>query len=150
ENPNWLINALWSFLCQLVSQVIPILPQMVLTGYQFEVLDNLLTTRGTQYPDFNINRLMDYLLRGVWPILAALVVGLVFIPFFLVYLFMAIGGVVALGKAGGDEVGPILAVFGAVLAVIVGLCLLGLMAIVITPVALRAGLAQDFGAAFDF
>src|SRR6266487_3711208 len=86
ENPNWLVNALWSFLCQFVAQIIPILPQMVLTGYQFEVLDDLLASRGGRYPDFNINRLGDYLGRGVWPILAALIVGLVWLPFFLVYL----------------------------------------------------------------
>src|SRR4051794_28614352 len=76
ENPNWLVNALLSFLCQIVAGFIPIVPQMVLMGYQFEVIDNLLESRGTRYPDLNLDRIGDYLGRGVWPFLAMFVVGI--------------------------------------------------------------------------
>src|SRR4051794_34256672 len=109
DNPNWLMNGLWSFLCQLVAQVIPVVPQMVLTGYQFEVFDELLASRGARYPDFNINRLQDYLLRGVWPILAALLVALAWLPFFLIGLVIAIACIAGLSAVGGREAGVMLA-----------------------------------------
>jgi hypothetical protein len=150
ENPNWLLNVLWSFLCQLVAQVIPILPQMVSTGYQFEVLDGLLASRGARYPDFNINRLGDYLIRGVWPILAALIVALIWTPIFIVVLAVMIGCIAALGAAGGEEAGTVLAMFGVFGAIVFTVLLVAALLVVVTPLMLRAGMTQDFVAAFDF
>jgi hypothetical protein len=150
ENPNWLMDALWCFICQLVASVIPVLPQMVVFGYQFEMLDSLLASRGTRYPDFNPNRLVDYLGRGVWPILAMLIVAVVWMPLFIVFVLISVGVVAALNAAGGKDVGPVLAFFGIVAAVLVGLLLVLVLVLLTTPVILRAGIAQDFGAAFDF
>ena len=65
ENPQWLMNVIWILLCSLVSGIVPVLPQMVLMGYQFEVVEALLHSRGSFYPNFDTGRISDYLTRGV-------------------------------------------------------------------------------------
>jgi uncharacterized protein DUF4013 len=150
DNPNWLMNGVWSLLCQLVAQVIPIVPQMVMTGYQFDVFDGLLASGGTRYPDFNINRLSDYLVRGVWPILGALIVVLAWTPILLLGVGLGIAAIAGLGALGGKDAGPGLAFVGIFFLVIAVLVLVALLLLLITPVAIRAGIAQDFGATFDF
>jgi len=150
DNPNWLMNLVWSFLCQLAGQVIPIVPAMVFMGYQFEMLEDLQTNRGTRYPDFDINRLVDYLGRGVWPVLVMLI-GV-----------LAIGaavGMVALatlicasilGSVGGEDLAGVLVPIGVVIGGTLGIAVMLLASIYVTPMVLKAGLAQDLGAAFDF
>jgi len=150
ENPNWLMNAVWSFLCQFVAQFIPILPQMVLTGYQFEVLDDLLASRGSRYPDFNINRLGDYLGRGVWPILAVLIVALAWIPVFAVLVGIAFAAIFGLAAVAGENAAPMFVVMGILVATLLVVLLLVPLFLVATPIVLRAGITQDLGAAFDF
>ena len=39
-----------------------------------------------QFPDFDFNRFMEYLERGVWPFLAQLVVGFVMLPVMLLVM----------------------------------------------------------------
>jgi len=150
ENPNWLVNALLSFLCQIVAGFIPIVPQMILMGYQFEVIDNLLETRGTRYPDLNLNRIGDYLGRGVWPFLAMFVVGIAWSLVFVPFVLISVGCIAGVAGAAGQDAGTILATIGIVLAVAIGLVLIVLMMLVVTPATLRGGLTQDFGASFDF
>ena len=150
ENPNWLMNLVWSFLCQMAGQFIPILPGMVFAGYQFEMLEDLHNNGGTRYPDFDINRLTDYLGRGVWPILVLLLYALlaVFLGIGFFIATMICGGI--LGGAAGDDFGPLIVMFGFLLGfLIVGLIVAGL-AIYCTPMMIRAGLTQELGAAFDF
>jgi hypothetical protein len=149
ENPNWLMNAVWSFLCQVVAQIIPILPQMVLTGYQFEALDDLLASRGSRYPDFNINRLGDYLGRGVWPILAVLIVALAWTPVVAVVVGMAVVAIIGLAAAVGEDAAPVFVVMGIVVTTLLVVSLLVVLFLVATPFVLRAGITQDLGAAFD-
>jgi hypothetical protein len=150
ENPNWVMNLVWSFLCQLAGQVIPIVPAMVFMGYQFEVLEDMRANRGTRYPDFDVNRLMDYLTRGIWPVLVILIGALA---------MGAVVGMVALatvicagilGSAGGEDLAGVLVPIGVLLGGLVGLAIILGASIFITPMVLRAGLAQDLGAAFDF
>jgi hypothetical protein len=150
ENPNWLMNLLWSFLCQLAGQVIPILPAMVFMGYQFEAVEELHASRGARYPDFDVNRLMDYLSRGIWPVLVLLMFAFGFV---IVFLGVLVGTMVctgAMGAAGGDDAAPVLVPVGLALGSILGLVVVVALAIYSTPMILRAGLAQDLGAAFDF
>jgi hypothetical protein len=149
ENPNWIANAIWAFLCFFVAQLIPIVPQMLLTGYQFEIIEGLLATGGRRYPDFDTNRLADYLSRGVWPVLAALVVSLAWTPFFLAYIVAAIIGVAACAGAGGEQFGPVLGLFGVFLAVVLGVLVIALLVLIVTPVMIGAGLSQSFGGGFN-
>jgi hypothetical protein len=150
ENPNWMMNVLWGFLCILSTSVIPILGQLVLLGYQYEVVEALFLARGSKYPDFDPNKFVDYLGRSIWPFLVQLIVSLVLVPIMLVIclpLFFAVGAGAA---AAGEDVGPIIGIFGIGLVVILTMALSIGMVLFLVPMTLRAGLQQDFGAAFDF
>jgi len=150
ENPNWIMNLVWSFLCQLAGQVIPIVPAMVFTGYQFEMLEDMQANRGTRYPDFDINRLMEYLTRGIWPVLVilinALAIGAVVGMLALATLICA--GI--LGSAGGEDLAGLLVPIGVLVGGVLGIAVIAAASIYMTPMVLKAGLAQDLGAAFDF
>lgn len=150
ENPNWGTNVLWGFLCILSSAIIPVLGQLVFMGYQFEVTESLIHTRGTRYPDFDTNRFADYLGRAIWPFLVQLILVIPFIIFMYAGLFgvfmLAAGG----AAAGGDELGGVLAVVLGVIGFVVWMAVMMLGMAFMTPMILRAGLAQDFAAGFDF
>jgi hypothetical protein len=150
ENPNWVMNVLWGFLCILSTAVIPILGQLVLIGYQYEVVEALFLARGARYPDFDINRFADYLGRSIWPFLVNLIVGLVLAPVVVILALLLVGLTLAASGAAGDDLGPVVAAIGFLLTVVVVVALSVFMALVLMPMMLRAGLAQDFGAAFDF
>jgi Protein of unknown function (DUF4013) len=150
DNPNWLMNLVWSFLCQLAGQVIPIVPAMVFMGYQFEMLEDMRANRGTRYPDFDINRLVDYLGRGVWPILVMLIgfLGIGAAVGMVALATMICAGI--LGAAGGEDLAGVLVPIGVVIGGTLGIAVALLASIYVTPMVLKAGLAQDLGAAFDF
>jgi hypothetical protein len=150
ESPNWMMNVLWAALCILSTLVIPVIGQLVLMGYSYEVIEALCLTRGARYPDFDLNRFGDYLGRSIWPFLVNLVVAIplsivITIAVLLVVLLAAAGGAM-----GGDDFGPVLAVvFGGI--GLLGLTVFSLFAgCLMLPVVLRAGLQQEFAAALDF
>lgn len=140
ENPQWLTNVLLYAVCQLI----PIVGPIVMMGYQYDVAESLIRSRGTSYTDFDFDKFVHYLLRGLWPFLVAMVVAIVLmIPLFIGGMFAVIilPAVIKEQDAGLAVVG----VGGLVLFV----------AFVITnfystAMCLRAGLAQDFMAAFEF
>jgi len=150
ENPNWIMNLVWAFLCQLAGGVIPVLPGLVFMGYQFEVVEGLHLESGRRYPDFDLNRFMDYLTRGIWPFLVTLIVAMVLAPFFAGIGLVLVFGSIAIGASGGQDAGPFLIVIGLVLTTAVMMGLGALASILVTPMIIRAGLSQDFAAAFDF
>lgn len=150
DNPNWLMNLVWSFLCSLAGQVIPIVPGMVLMGYQFEMLEDLHANRGTRYPDFDINRLVEYLSRGVWPMLVMLIVIMLSAFAIMMLVFGTAFCAGAVGSSMGDDAGGVLALVGILGGLVIGMALGGLASVFITPMVLKAGLQQDLGAAFDF
>ena len=150
RSANWLPN----LMCCLVAALVPIAGPMVLLGYQFEIIEAL-HLRGKQddYPDFDLNRLMKYLLRGAWPFLAQLIVALPIallgvIPFMVCYF----GFLISMSPAGGSGNSSATPVWGALWgASYLFLILLQVVAMVVTlPLVLRAGLMQDFGAAFNW
>jgi hypothetical protein len=135
----------------LLSGLIPgasIVAALLFIGYMFEVVDSLLVTQGNRYPTFDINRFGDYFMRGVWPFLSAMVASLVMVPLFLMLYFVFIGGTIAGVAAAGEDAAPFIAIpmmilfFVLIFAIVIGVNLL------LTPMLLRAGLAQEFGEAF--
>jgi hypothetical protein len=150
ENPKWITNVLFIGLCLLSTGIIPVIGQLVATGYQFEVLEALHRRPGSPYPDFDTNRLLDYLVRGFWVFLVGLLIAVVAVPI--------LGGLLALVFAVGAAAVAVAGEEGAAIAAIVMIPIgfLVLMAaslalgIVSIPFSLRAGLLQDFGDAFDF
>ena len=153
ESPKWMANLLWGSLCILTTQVIPIVGQLVWMGYQFEIVEDLLSRPPkTGYPDFDVNRLKEYLVRGLWILLVSLVLGLVFAPIMggiAIAVVLAVLGTAA--ATGGDEAAMTVGVMIMMaIMIVVMMVLLVVATLVVTPVTIRAGLTQDFRASFDF
>ncbi|MCA9118718.1 MAG: DUF4013 domain-containing protein [Planctomycetaceae bacterium] len=150
ENPNWVTNVLLVGVCILSTGIIPVLGQLVCVGYQFGIIEALHRRPNAQYPDFDFNKLMDYLVRGFWIFLVGLVVGLAMLPIIAglaVVFAVLVGGA---GAAGGDD-GAAVALIVVVPILFVAMLAIGIAINMISvPFMLRAGLMQDFGAAFDF
>jgi hypothetical protein len=119
----------------------------------FFIIDSLLETKGTRYPVLDLNRFMDYLVRGLWPFLAAMVVSLVLMPiFFVLWLVMFIVPMAIAGIA-GEDAAPIVGVIMMVLILLMVLLLIAAsigLNIFTIPLILRAGLSQDFAETFKF
>jgi len=149
ENPNWLLNLVWLFLCQLVACIIPIVPQIIVMGYQFEVVDGLLQNRDARYPDFDLNRIADYLMRGIWPFLAMIVVAIGWGVVFVLITLICSGCIAGAAGLAGENVGPVIGTIGIIVGIALGIVLMALLLFIVTPVSIRAGLAHDFPAGFD-
>jgi hypothetical protein len=118
---------------------------IVFLGYGFEIIESLHRHKDSRYPDFDMNRLMDYLLRGLWVFLVRLVAG---IPVGMIVAFLYIAVWVATAAAPDKYRGIVLGI-GLPLFFIVVLLLSMAVSLVIVPLTLRAGLTQDFGQAFS-
>jgi hypothetical protein len=152
ENPNWLTTVLYIGLLGLAA-IIPgvgLILQLFFLGYQFEVLEMLLRTRGTKYPDFDFGRIGEYLGRGVWPFLVNLVASIVIVPVIYVALIVMVVMVGLAASVAGENAGPIVAILFGTVAFVVFLALVMALTMLLVPMILRAGLSQDFVAAFQF
>ncbi len=144
-NPNWMMNLMWCSLCFLVAYVIPILPQLVVIGYLFEQLERLHVRQDGTYDDFDTNRFMDYLVRGLWPMLAAILLMLIVMVILVPLTLLGFGGGMALMANQNEEAGFavfLLTTFGLMVAAIP-------LQLVLLPIMLRAGLTQELGGAFS-
>lgn len=152
ENPGWMTTVLCLGVVW-IAAIIPgvgILLNLLFFGYQFEVIDSLIRTQGRQYPTFDFGRFGDYLGRGVWPFLVNLVATLVLMP--VLYIGMIIVGLLVAGiaGAGGDNLGPVLGIACGSVSLILFLAVAFAAGAVMMAMILRSGLAQEFGAAFQF
>jgi len=67
KSPNWMLNMLWMFGCAVLSSVV--VGSLVGFGYIAEVAESRSGGKSEDWPDFNIDRLNDYIMRGLWPFL---------------------------------------------------------------------------------
>lgn len=145
ENPRWLNNVLMTTLCIFI----PIVGPIVLYGYQAEVVECLHRERGRRYPDFDFNRFTEYLTRGLWVFLVALIVNIVMVPVMWIVIF---GGLALMGVSAGlmgDAAGlSLIVTIPLFILLIAGASML--MAVVTIPMLLRSGMTQDFGEGFNF
>ena len=146
DHPQWGMTVLFATVCQFI----PVIGNIVLMGYQYEIVEQL--HRGkTQYPEFNFDDFVKYLSRGIWPFLVALVMSLVLVPIFLIPMV----GVVAVAGAFDSDEGITFAIIMVFMAVL-GMVVMISMALFMMPLLLRAALTQQFsegfklGFAFDF
>ena len=151
ENPNWGTSVLWGFVAFLLGGMVPggtIISQLLFTGYQFDIVQSLIQSPGRPYPVFDLNRFGDYLARGLWPFLVNLVVSLVLFPIMVILAipFVLLG--FAAANAGEDAavvLVTLVILVGLVVAFVVGLLLM----LIVTPMIIRAGVAQDFMEGFN-
>jgi hypothetical protein len=140
DHPKWAMN----LLCGAVCMLIPVAGHMVFMGWMFEVIESF-HRRGTEkYPPFEFGRFTHYLMRGLWPFVVVLILGLATIP--LVILLMAVIVIVMVSSQGKpDWLTLTLVIVGSIVA---GLFLNVLMMLVKTPMVLRAGFTQELKGAF--
>ena len=145
ENPRWLTNLLLVLVCMMI----PIIGPIVIYGYQFEVIECLHRERGRRYPDFDFNRFSEYLSRGIWVFLVAMILNIVAVPLVWIVVFggMALAGVTA--GAMGPDIGPWTLVITIPLLSIAMIGVWIFMAVISAPMVLRSGLTQDFGEGFN-
>lgn len=67
KSPNWMMNMLWMFGCAMLSSVV--VGSLVGFGYIAEVAESRSGGKSEDWPDFTIDRLSDYIKRGLWPFL---------------------------------------------------------------------------------
>lgn len=144
ENPNWMTNIMYGFLCM----IIPIVGPLVFSGYQFEIVESFCRFPGRGYPDFDFGKFSNYLMRGIWPFLVSLVLvmPMVLVIWIVMFVGFMILGLVA--SAAGEDAGGIVFAIGVLFFVIVMMALSLGMGLIMQPIMLRAGLSQDFGQAF--
>jgi Protein of unknown function (DUF4013) len=138
ERKNWITNILIGGVCLLV----PIIGPIVFSGYLFEVIDALRSDpEHKEYPDFDFNKLMDYIMRGVWPFLMQLVLGLIVgVPLAIVGgCCGGIAGAIA-AQANSQAIVLVFQFFFFVLILIVGIT----SALISFPAELQAGLGREF------
>ena len=142
---DWLKNAV------LVSvlMLIPVLNQLVIYGYSYEITELLHRRQGGPYPLVDYKRFAAYATRGVWPFIVALMVQTGVVPFVVVLLDgTMVGSMAAIGA--NQSLGMIIAAVLVPLAMVAFFTLILSMAVALTPFLLRGGLSQDFAHTFHF
>jgi hypothetical protein len=140
DRKNWVMNLIYGGLCLIVAGFIPVLPQMVLEGWLFEVIDSLhRDPEHQEYADFDFNRFSKYLGRGVWPVLLKFLVGLVIVmPIVLLCFVIMFGLLMAFN-------GSVPALIAGVLTILVLALAAGLLeAVIVWPATLYVGLSGEF------
>ena len=147
DHPRWYLI----LLIGTVARFVPIVGPIVLMGYLFGVVEALHRRPRESYPDFDFNLLGNYLKRGVWPFLVALILMVVAAPIAGILFYVPMIGMFALVSAAdqdsSDELVPLVMLLGCGLGMFVFFILVTLISL---PSILRAGLQQEFGPAFDF
>jgi hypothetical protein len=152
-SPKWFYN-----LCAgAIAAIVPVVGDMVLLGYFFEIIESMHLHGEEKYPDFDTNRLMNYLMRGLWPYLVALIVGLIVImPLVVVFVIVFVAVIFSAmppssGPKSASPGPPIGLMLGMELGFIGIILLVSIpLALVTVPLLLRAGLSQDFRTAFSW
>lgn len=148
KSPNWMNNILCLFVCGILSSIV--IGSLAAIGYQIEIIQRRALGRDRDYPDFEPNRAMDYLIRGVWPFLVYLIAALV-----LTLAVVVVGALVVavcvlpFAQGPGDPPATVIALMLFLLACL-GLATMAATVFVVGPMTLRAGLANKFEEGFRF
>jgi hypothetical protein len=145
ESDNWAVN----LLCLSACQLIPVIGNILVLGYTYEVIEGLHAGGTRRAPDFDFNRFGKYLLRGLWPFVVQLVISL---PVIFVAVVVYLAAFTLLIMPAQDRDSEALAFVVLLLAYLLILVLGFVTSLVAMPMALRAGLSQEFalGDCWDF
>lgn len=140
DSPKWTMNLLLGAVCNLI----PVLGGIVFAGYGYETLEAM-HRRGKddQYPEFDFNRFVKYLVRGCWPFIWQLIIGLPFA--FIMWLAYMVLIMAFIGTADHEGPKPGVLVPVLILFVLMGLVLGVIVGAMGAPLVLRAGLSQELG-----
>jgi hypothetical protein len=130
--------------CVALCFLIPVVGALVAMGYMVTVEKLLIQNIDADAPRFNFNRFSDYLIKGVWPFLASLVLTLIVLP---LMLLMVLAVVVAAALLQKHKVIMITVIVIGGLGYMTAAFLLNPL---LTPLILKSGLQSSFSAAFDW
>ena len=138
KSPNWPMNLLWMFVCQLASVIV--IGSLVTFGYQAEVAESRGGGRSEHWPDFNPDRFADYLMRGLWPFLWSIIWTIPLILFIGIPVVITFALSNFLINNNNDVPGIIVIIVGGLVSVVVYcFSMLAMIASV-----MHAGLGNDF------
>jgi hypothetical protein len=145
EHPDWGNSLLMGSVCMLI----PILNAIVLAGYRYEIVEMKVRFPEQLYPKFDFARFSQYVTRGIWPFLIDMIMQMVLVvPMLIVFYGSMIG--IGIAVANNERVGLIVAAIVVPLVMLFFMTVSLLLSTAMVPLYLRAGLAQDFGQAFNF
>jgi hypothetical protein len=131
-----------------VGNMIPVIGPIVVSGFVYDTFEALFRQKRTYAPPFDLDRLSEYLMRGVWLFLVQMIVSFLFVmPSMFVLMIAHFAGMIMM-EEGGDAapLGAVVMGGGHLFHIVI----MGLMSFVMIPVVIRVGLAQDFAKGFDF
>jgi len=143
ENPRWPRLLLIGTICMFV----PVAGLLALMGYIYTVIEAKHRHGQSSFPDFDLDRIGTYIVRGLWPVLVSLVTTIpllmVAIPGFMILMFFLISA------STNNTLPPVAIVL--IPTAIAGFTFLSVLIHFLSlPMILRAGLSQEFGSAFSW
>jgi hypothetical protein len=142
KSPKWMTNLLLAAVCC----IIPIVGPMVVLGWLITGFWCRRDESPATFPDFDFGKFVEWLQRGLWPFLVAIVASIAVYILFLIPLVVVS---VVLG-GGSSHDGGMLAALGGLIIMGLELIMFLAMIFVLKPLMLKATLEQDFVKAFDF
>jgi hypothetical protein len=143
ENPEWFVGIVLASLCFFI----PVLGQVAIWGFFYEVVESLHRQPDSIYPKFDFKRFGQYCVRGVWPFVLMQAVQVTLQLILQLPIQFSFQGMIIL-LATNTQVGAIVLGIGAPL-IILFLIVLGIAVSLLTaPMLLRAGLMQDIRQVF--
>lgn len=149
KSPRWANNLLLGLVCIFI----PIVGPIALTGWH---VTGFWARRNpadfASYPPFDFGQFGRYLERGIWPFLAALIVGLLAVPVVMVAMLSLVPWQIAAvqthgsGASGGELFPVIWFAGGLAVVLLVNLFLMAML----RPVTILAGVTQELGQIFNF
>jgi hypothetical protein len=152
QSEQWALILVLGGCCILLAGMIPIVPLMFFNGYVLFLVEQRIRRPHIKPFALNFDHASLYLERGVWPILAQVVLGLILmVPMTLCFVVLIAGGaVIAGGLADGDEQTAALLT---ILATGMGILLLMVLSILLymftSILWFRSGMAGTFKDAFQ-
>jgi len=142
KSPKWVMNLLLAGLCC----IIPIVGVMVVTGWLITGFWCREDERFETFPDFDFKFFGRNLERGVWPVLAFLILMIVIVPIIWIASIVVILILGGMSHHGSSFVSIVVFFLVSILSSLV----LAFASLFYTPFYLRAARLQDFAAAFKF
>lgn len=148
DDESWITT----LLCVTVGMIVPLVGGIVVHGYQATVVEALARDgAGAGPPRFDLERLVDYLMRGLRMFVVSLLAAVVIFPIAWLGSMLLLAGVIG----GSHAIGPSETATTAVGCFMIGVFTVLMLTValgvqvVITPLLVRAALDKDFGNIFD-
>ncbi|HZL89736.1 MAG TPA: hypothetical protein VFB96_15330 [Pirellulaceae bacterium] len=145
DNPDWFVSVVLLSVCGFI----PVLGHVAQWGFYYHIVEALHRRPDAPYPKFDFRRFGDYGMRGVWPYVLMMMVGMIL--YLVLYLPLQLSlqfGLIFL--LNNRQVALI------VLGIVVPILMVGMLtvalgtAVLTAPMLLRAGLTQDIRLIFRF